>query len=278
MIVLVVVYVIVGHRPRQARARADRGAVGSVRVCSRSTWPPATGPRTTATPCCRALAGTLLFNRLFWLAARRSACWPLAYPALPARRAAAAGRGARRSTCRRDAVPASHHRSRVVQPRFDRRAALAQLVARTRFDMALVFRSPVFWILLGLGLVNAAGDLWTLTDDGRYGAAPLAGDPAADPGARRQLHLLRRDHRHLLFAGELVWRDRDRRTHEIIDATPVARLDVHRPQDAGHRPGAGRHAAGRRRRRRARPDLQGLLRLRARRVPGLVRAAQASST
>ncbi len=52
-----------------------------------------------------------------------------------------------------------------VQPRFDAATAWAQLVARTRLDMGQVFKSPAYFVLLALGLFNAAGSLWFATDD-----------------------------------------------------------------------------------------------------------------
>ena len=99
-------------------------------------------------------------------------------------------------------------------------AAMAQLLARTRFDMAQVFKSPAFWVLLGLGLANTLGGLWFATDDDRYGAAvwPVTRIliPAMEGGFVIFPMIIA-----AYYAGELVWRDRDRRMHEIIDATPA---------------------------------------------------------
>jgi len=35
-----------------------------------------------------------------------------------------------------------------------------QLWRLARFDMAFVFRSPAFFVLLGIGLLNSLGSLW----------------------------------------------------------------------------------------------------------------------
>jgi ABC-2 type transport system permease protein len=100
------------------------------------------------------------------------------------------------------------------------RVAWAQFMARTRFDMGQVLKSPVYWILLGLGLANAAGGLWESTDDGRYGGAvwPVTRIliPTLD-GSFTFIAIVMAAY----YAGELVWRDRDRRAHEMIDATPA---------------------------------------------------------
>lgn len=108
-----------------------------------------------------------------------------------------------------------------VSTRFDANWAWAQLVARTRLDMGQVFKSPAYFVLLALGLFNAAGALWFATDETSYGGAiypltrvllnPLIGSFTLIPVIIS-----------IYYAGELVWRERDRKTHEIIEATPVA--------------------------------------------------------
>jgi aminopeptidase N len=168
------------------------------------------------------LTGVLLFNRLFALGLGLAAL-ALAYPLYryrtPSVRAAKAQKGQSAEiaepTLVSPAAPAP-----PVATRFDSRAAFAQLVARTRFDMGQVFKSPVFWILLGLGLANAAGGLWETTDDGRYGGVLL-------PVTRIMIPTLEGSFTFFAviiaayYAGELVWRDRERRVSEMIDATPA---------------------------------------------------------
>jgi ABC-type transport system involved in multi-copper enzyme maturation permease subunit len=94
----------------------------------------------------------------------------------------------------------------------------AQLAALTRFDMRAAFRSPAYVVLLGIGFVNAIAGLWYADD--LYGTKihpvtrvmieTLAGSFAIIP-----LIIA------VYYAGELVWRDRERRVHEIVDATPA---------------------------------------------------------
>ena len=54
----------------------------------------------------------------------------------------------------------------------------------------------------------------------------------------------------IYYAGELVWRERERRTHEIIDATPVPDWAFVAPKTLAISPGADLDPAGRRRGRR----------------------------
>ncbi|HZZ36055.1 MAG TPA: aminopeptidase, partial [Caulobacteraceae bacterium] len=167
--------------------------------------------RNTLTP---PFAGALAFNRIFALALA-AAFLAAAYPLFSGR--AKAGRAERPSEEPADGAGAARQ---VVTPRFDGRAALAQLVARTRMDMAAVFKSIAFWVILIFGLTNVGFGLWFGVDQTRYGGALW-------PVTRVLIPIL--EGGFLIFpiiiagyfAGELIWRDRERRMHEIIDATPA---------------------------------------------------------
>ncbi|UVI40375.1 ABC transporter permease/M1 family aminopeptidase [Qipengyuania spongiae] len=97
-------------------------------------------------------------------------------------------------------------------------AGRARMVARTRFEIGQVLRSPAFFILLAIGLFNTFGALYF--DNEIYGTparpitfsliAPLMGSFALIPIIIA-----------IYYGGELVWRDRERKIHEIIDATSV---------------------------------------------------------
>ena len=79
----------------------------------------------------------------------------LAYPAVPGGMTAGRPRAPQVEPRRNRRRRSGKGRSRplpVVRPRFDRASLFAQLVERTRFDMGLVFRSPVLWVILGLAL------------------------------------------------------------------------------------------------------------------------------
>jgi aminopeptidase N len=161
-----------------------------------------------------AMEGYVLWNRLIWVGlsllilAAAFRLFRFETPGLKGRQAKPAA----------DAVEAAPVlvTGPLPRPTFDARSALAQLLARTRFDMALVFKSPVFLILMTLGLFNAGGGL--LLSGEFYGTLPY-------PVTRLEIVGLRQSFTIIpiliavFYAGELVWRDRDRKTNEIIDAT-----------------------------------------------------------
>jgi len=92
----------------------------------------------------------------------------------------------------------------------------AQLWELAKADMAFVFRSPAYYVLIAIGLVLAVLNL-------SFGGEIL-GSPSY-PVTRLMVDALQGNYGLLslilaiFYAGELVWRDRDRRMHEIIDAT-----------------------------------------------------------
>ncbi|HEX4098750.1 MAG TPA: ABC transporter permease subunit, partial [Caulobacteraceae bacterium] len=106
-----------------------------------------------------------------------------------------------------------------IAPRFGLRTELAQLWARTSLDLGQVLLSPGFLVVLVLGLVNSIASLW-LTDE-IYGAGihpvtrvmitTLDGAFAVFPVILS-----------IYYAGDLVWRERDRRTHEIVESAPIS--------------------------------------------------------
>jgi len=101
-------------------------------------------------------------------------------------------------------------------PRADAATRWRQLWRLARFDMAFVFRSPAYFVLLGIGVLNSVASLWVA---GRwYGSGPY-------PVTRLMVQTLSGTFTlmpiiiAIFYSGELVWRDRERRMHEIIDAT-----------------------------------------------------------
>jgi ABC-2 type transport system permease protein len=162
------------------------------------------------------LAGPLLFNRLIWtgvgaLLLASAYCF-FRFEV----RGAKAGRKA-------PAPPAEPDRPLIARPsviptQFGSGASWAQFMARARMDFALVFKSPAFFVLLVLGLLNASGALFLL--DGIYGVSIY-------PITRLGIETLTGSFAFIplivaiYYAGELVWRERDRKTEEIIDSTPT---------------------------------------------------------
>ena len=103
-------------------------------------------------------------------------------------------------------------------PRFNGTTARVQLIARTRFEMGQVFKSPAFFVLLALGLFNSVASL--LFAGSLYGAETwlvtrLVVQTLQSAFTFVPLIVA------IYYAGELVWRERERRTHEIVDATAV---------------------------------------------------------
>ncbi|MBB4153943.1 aminopeptidase N [Sphingomonas jinjuensis] len=164
------------------------------------------------------IAGILLWNRLLSLAISAAALG-IAYatfqfatkPSKKARKAEALAEHAE--------APVTVRRAGALpSPRHDRETALAQLAVRTRLEMVQVFRSPAYAVLLALGLFNSMA---ALIDLGEVFGTPVL------PVTRVVIKLLEGSFSiipvivAIYYAGELVWRERDRKTHEIIDASAI---------------------------------------------------------
>lgn len=159
--------------------------------------------------------GLLLWNRLVWVAFG-AGMLGLAFALF---RPEGKGKAPGKSEGAIDRGPAARVlRTPLPQPVLNAATARTQLLARTRFDLAQVFRSPAFAILLALGIVNALLALRYSAD--LYGATIY-------PVTRHVIETLRQSFNlvpiivAIYYAGELVWRERERRMHEIVDATPA---------------------------------------------------------
>ena len=136
--------------------------------------------------------------------------------------------------------------------------------------MRQVFRSPAFAVLIALGLFNAVGSLWFSTT--MFGTPTYPVTCALMPilvGSFSIIPLIIA----IYYAGELVWRERDRKMHEIIDATPLPNWAYVVPKTLAVALVLVATVADQRRRRSAHPADQGPYRLRARQISALVRAA-----
>ncbi|WP_085340858.1 ABC transporter permease/M1 family aminopeptidase [Aquidulcibacter paucihalophilus] len=107
----------------------------------------------------------------------------------------------------------------VIAPVLTGQVRTAQLWARTAFDVKAVLFSPAFFVLLVLGLFNSMGAL-LFADEVR--------GTAIEPVTRLMVVALQSSFSIIpiiiagFYAGDLVWRDRERRMAEIIDSTPVS--------------------------------------------------------
>jgi hypothetical protein len=164
-----------------------------------------------------ALTWELVAHRLLWLAISMAivtvAVWRFRF----------AGRG---SSLRSAARQATRERKlAAIEPRLVEKLADSspevgvwhQLRARTALEVKLVFKSPAFWILAFVGSINL---LITLNLAGQfYGVPPWPHTFViidAVRGASAIITLLIA----IYFAGEIVWRERECRINEIVDATP----------------------------------------------------------
>ena len=197
-----------------------------------------------------AFEGVLLANRLLWTAAAAGVfaigyryfqfetrfanpatdATDAAQPAAPARLTRAqkaalrhqtelAALGERNPAGMREMLAAANRGPAMALPDIPpstRATRRAQLLELARIDMAFVFRSPAYYVLIAIGLVLATLSL-------SFGGEIL-GSPSW-PVTRLMVDALTGNYGlislilAIFYAGELVWRDRDRRVHEIIDAT-----------------------------------------------------------
>jgi ABC-2 type transport system permease protein len=161
------------------------------------------------------ITGLFLQNRAIWggvAALSLIAAW---FAFRPASKGAKATKAAKPGKAR--ATPAALSAPKTA-PVLDGGARGAQLWARTAFDVKAVMTSPAFFVLLLIGLFNAAGAL-SFADEIR--------GTTIEPVTRLMVGALQGSFSIIpiiiaaYYAGDLVWRDRERRMHEIIDSTPV---------------------------------------------------------
>jgi aminopeptidase N len=157
------------------------------------------------------LSGLLLANRAIWLGVA-AALFAVAWRTF----SFAARGGAKAAKPVPAEAPAAERQGPLPAPRADAATRWAQFMTLARFDMAFVFRSPAFFVLLGLGVLNAGGSAFYAGDwygSGAYPATRLMVQALQNAFSIMPIIIA------IYYAGELVWRDRERRMHEIVDAT-----------------------------------------------------------
>ncbi|WP_404713865.1 M1 family aminopeptidase [Sphingomonas sp. MMS24-J13] len=162
--------------------------------------------------------GMLLWNRAIWLAVGAAAL-AAAYALFSFGERPRRLRRRERLALQAEApvsAPAVHP---LPSPRFNGATAFAQLRVRTRLEFLQVVRSPAFFVLMALGLFNAMG---SLIDLGEVFGTPVK------PVTRIVINLIEGTFGFIpiivaiYYSGEFVWRERERKTHEIIDASAVS--------------------------------------------------------
>src|ERR1051325_8289257 len=106
----------------------------------------------------------------------------------------------------------------LPSPQHGNAAARALLWMRTKFEMKQVVLSPAFAVLMAWGLFTTAFVLITQRDpDGRprYPATLLLVPKIEDAFQMITLVVA------IYYAGELVWRERDRRMNELVDSSAI---------------------------------------------------------
>jgi ABC-2 type transport system permease protein len=95
-------------------------------------------------------------------------------------------------------------------------SSLSALAALTRFEFSAVFKSPAFLVLLALGLFNAWGSLTGTSERNGIPSFPLTSVVVDALVASFSIIALIVA---VFYAGEVIWRNRDRKIHEVVDAT-----------------------------------------------------------
>ncbi len=161
------------------------------------------------------LSGVLLYNRLIWLgfAAALLALSMALFRFEGKRQSADKKMLGPAGQAKPDPAPAARP---LALPRHSAGAAWAQFKALVRFDMAYVFKSPAFLVLLLLGVLNAGVSLLLTVHERGVDFLPVTRTVVgALEGSFSLIPLIIA----VFYAGELVWRDRERRMHDIIDAS-----------------------------------------------------------
>lgn len=166
------------------------------------------------------LEGVLLWNRVIWTGVAvlfLAAAYVLYRPAARGAKLKKADR--LRALADKEAATAAPAPSGPLPaPSYGLRSGWVQLMKRTGFEMALVFKSPAYAVLLLLGFAFSVA---ALAFSGEMYGAPIllvtrvVIDTLSGSFALVVIIIA------IYYAGELVWRDRDRKMHEIIDASPT---------------------------------------------------------
>ena len=200
-------------------ALADPFAIGALNQVTKY-W--TASDRNTMLP---AMSGLLLYNRLIWLALAL-ALFGLAYSIF--RFETKGAKSAKNATGLNDETSAAGRKQKSekidIAPSIKPLAATdasrstrwQQFLALTRFDMGFVFKSPAFFVLLAIGVFNAFGGMAaTIEFRGTTYFPVTRAMVEVLQGAFTIVPIIIA----IYYAGELVWRDRERRIHEIVDAT-----------------------------------------------------------
>ena len=162
------------------------------------------------------LAGAMLWNRLLWIGlsglflAAACAFYRFADKGLSRRKQ-------RRLSAAPPPTPAPPSPAPLPSPVRGWAAGWALLRARARFEMKLVFKSPAFILLMVYAMGTCFFALITQRDPDGRPSWPVTVSLIPELESLFELVPMIIV---IIYAGELVWRERDRKVHELIDSTP----------------------------------------------------------
>ena len=165
-----------------------------------------------------AMSGSLLYNRLLWVAIG-TLCLTLGCVAYRFADQGMSKRERRRSKLAQPATEDDRAAAALSlpSPQHGSRATRALLWMRTSFEVRQVVLSPALVVVLAWGVITTFYALSTRDESGRptYPTTLTLIPHVVDAFAQILVVIA------IFYAGELVWRERDRRIHEIVDATPL---------------------------------------------------------
>ena len=199
----------IGRRPqfREAFAWLEPFGTGALRYATQY-WTP--DERNSLLP---ALDGPILGGRLLWVGIGLLALG-VAYAVF---RFEARGLKRAKSGVIEPAVATSVATAPLLLPRYAA-ARGPQFRARLRLEARQIFRSPAYAVLVVLGLLNAVAGVYFIAE--MYGTLirPVTRVLITTLSGTFVLYAYIVA---IYYSGELVWRERDRRVHELVDATPL---------------------------------------------------------
>lgn len=162
------------------------------------------------------LEGVLLWNRVIWVAVGAALLAGAYLLYRPAAKGAKPRKQERLRALAEAEAPAATPLGALPAPSHGFASGMARLISRTAFETALIFKSPAYVVLILLGFAFAMATLFFTGEI--YGAPLLLVTRVAIAGLSGAFGLISIVIA-IYYSGELVWRDRDRKVHEIIDAT-----------------------------------------------------------
>lgn len=162
------------------------------------------------------LEGVLLWNRVIWVGVGAALLAGAYLLYRPAAKGAKPKKQERLRALAEAAAPVSAPLGALPTPSHGFASGLARLISRTTFEVALIFKSPAYVVLILLGFAFAMATLFFTGEI--YGAPLLLVTRVVIEGLTGAFGLISMVIA-IYYSGELVWRDRDRKVHEIIDAT-----------------------------------------------------------